>query len=117
MSRKKGKSEIIYVETSKGNNYFAYDYYESEFGKRRRLYAPTKEELEEKIRHMREQEEQRLAVYLPKTTMLKDWANYYFRSIIGKASASDLKRFMMLFQTSVLGTDVDRDMTDRKSVV
>ena len=110
--RRKNENEIVYVQTSEGNSYFAFDYYESEFGKRKRIYAETKEKLEEKLQHIKEEEERRLLMYLPKNSMLKDWCEYYFRSLIGKSSAGELKRIVELFKSFVYGTDIDRDMTE-----
>jgi len=110
--RRKELNEIIYVQTSEGNSYFAYDYYESELGKRRRIYADTRELLEEKIQHIRDEEKKKLLMYLPKTSMLKDWCGYYFKSLVGKSSANELKHIMLLFDTSVYGTEIDCDMKD-----
>lgn len=110
--KRRDEQKIIYVQTSEGNSYYAYDYYESELGTRRRIYAGTKEQLEEKIQHMKEAEDRKLAVYLPETSMLKDWCGYYFRSIIGKSAPAELKNLIMLFQTSVYGTEIDCDMTE-----
>ena len=113
MARKRKENpEINYVETSKGRWYFAYNYYDSDFGKQKRLYAETREELEEKIRHLQEEEERKLAAYLPKTTLLKDWARYYFKSLVSKCPATDLKNLIRLFDTSVFGSEIDKDMTE-----
>ena len=110
--KRKENPEINYVETAKGRWYFAYNYYDSEFGKQKRLYAETREALEEKIRHMKEEEERKLAAYLPKTTLLKDWASYYFKSLVSKCPATDLKNLIRLFDTSVFGSEIDKDMTE-----
>ena len=109
--KRKEKPEIFYVQTSPDRGYFAYDYYESGLGKPKRLYADTKEKLEEKIQHVKEEEERKLLAFLPKTTLLKDWAMYYFKSIVNKVSASELKSIISLFETSVFGSEIDRDIT------
>ena len=106
---RKGTKTIRKVFTGT-QEYYVYDLDEDALGKRKRLYAKTESELKEKIEQAEKERQLALATQRPLSTKLSDCAKYYFKNAVGKIAASDIKRYMTLFENTVYGSMIDTDI-------
>lgn len=107
---KKGTKTIRKVKTN-NQEYYVYDLDKDIFGKRRRLYGKTEEELNERIRQAQDIMEQQRSK-LPDGCKLKDFVLYYFRMASGNISGTNMKRLVNLFENAVFDSSIDRNMNE-----
>ena len=108
---KKSNRKIRTVEID-GKTYFGYELDKNVYGERKRLYADTKEELEQKIQQAENERFKSLMCYLPQEPKLQDYANLYFRNAIGVVSSAELKSEILLMKSTVYGSGIDRNITE-----
>lgn len=92
------------------SDYYVYDLDEDAFGKRKRLYAKSESELKMKIEQAEQERQLMLAAQRPLGTQLSECSKFYFKNSVGKISASDIKRLMILFENTVYGSKIDTDI-------
>ena len=103
---KKSNRKIRQIEVD-GKTYFAYELDKEIYGERIRLYADTREELEQKISQAEEERFRSLMKYLPANPKLKDYAELYFRNAMGSVSPTVLKSELLLVKSTVYGSEID----------
>ena len=108
---KKGTKKIRYVQTTSRAYYF-YDLDEDIFGKRKRLYGNSEEELKEKIEKAKKERELNLAYEKPKGSELSDYVRFYLKNAVGNIPSKRINEIMKLFQNAVYGSEIDCDMND-----
>lgn len=81
------------------------------FGKRKRLYAKTEEEIKQKIKNEMEYIERNKNT-LPDGCKLKDFVLYYFRTMVGSVSGTNMKKLVNLFENAVFDSSIDRNMNE-----
>ena len=108
---KKSTKKIRQVEMD-GKMYFAYELDKEIYGKRIRLYADTKEKLEQKIQQASEERFKLLINCLPVSPSLKDYAELYFKNAIKSISPIALKSEIMLVKSTVYGSVIDTELSN-----
>jgi len=108
---KRGTKKIRLVTTGT-NYYYIFDLDRDESGKRKRLYAKTEDELKEKIRIAERERSLMLSTKKLQTTKLSECVKFYFKSIVGKVTVSELKRFTVLFENTVYDSAIDKKIND-----
>ena len=103
---KKSNRKIRQVEIDNKTN-FAYELDKEIYGERIRLYADTRDELEQKISQAEEERFRSLMKYLPANPKLKDYAELYFRNAMGSVSPTVLKSEIMLVKGVVYHSEID----------
>lgn len=108
---KKGTKKIRLVNT-RGNEYYVYDLDEDMFGKKKRLYAKSEEELKAMIEKAAVERETAILKQKPQGRGLKEYVTFYFRNAVGNVPSVNIKRWITLFENAVYGSDIDRDMNE-----
>lgn len=105
---KRGTKKIREINTQ-NNHYFVYDLDKDILtGKRKRLYAHTLEELEEKIKKEEQERKQLIDKTKPKSTKLSDCINVCFKEILKtQRSNVELGRKVMLIKNTVHNSEID----------
>ena len=103
---KKSNRKIRQIEID-GKTYFAYELDKEIYGERIRVYADTREELEQKISQAEEERFRLLMNYLPAVPRLKDYAELYFRNAMGNVTPTVLKSELLLVKSTVYGSEID----------
>lgn len=111
MLMKKGTKKIRLVNT-RGNEYYVYDLDEDIFGKKKRLYAKSEEELKVMIEKAAEDRKAELMKQKPQGKGLKEYVTFYFKNAVGNVPSVNIKRWITLFENAVYGSTVDRDMNE-----
>ncbi len=97
---------------TRGNEYYVYDLPTDIFGKRKRLYGKTEEEVKRKIKEYEEHREM-LKNQFPEGSRLKDFVLHYFRnSAAGSISGTRTMQLVNLFENAVFDSSIDRDMNE-----
>ncbi len=105
----KSNRKIRKVELD-GREYYGYELDKAVYGIRKRLYAETEEELQQKIRQADNDRFQSLLNGLPSKPTLKNYAELYFKYNIGTVSVTELKAEILLVKNAVYGSAIDIDV-------
>ena len=108
---KKGTKKIRLVNT-RGNEYYVYDLDEDIFGKKKRLYAKSEEELKVMIEKATEDRKTELMKQKPQGRGLKEYVTFYFKNAVGNVPSVNIKRWITLFENAVYGSTLNRDMNE-----
>lgn len=90
--------------------YYAYRLPPDVFGKRKRLYAKTEEELRDKIEKYNQEKKENLQTYRPGTKRLSDYIIYYFRHATSCFTSAHIERMQLLFEKNILNSSIDKDI-------
>ena len=105
----KSNRKIRKVELD-GRQYYGYELDKAVYGIRKRLYAETEEELQQKIRQADNDRFQSLASCLPSRPTLKNYAELYFKYSMGIIPVTELKAEILLVKNAVYGSAIDIDI-------
>lgn len=100
----------IRIAKTHGQTYYVCDICDI-FGKRKRLYGKTEEELKQRLKSELDYIEQYKNT-LPVGCRLKDFVLYYFRKSVGSISGANIKRLVNLFENAVFDSTIDRNMNE-----
>ena len=105
---RRGTKTIREVDTKTGR-YFTYDLDKDPVtGKRKRLYAHTKEELEEKIKKHEQEKKESFNKDKPKSTKLYDCMNFYLKKALeGTRTKKEIGRRVMIINHTVKDSKID----------
>lgn len=108
---------IRYVTTSSGD-YFIYDLDPDERGKRRRLYAKTKEELLQKIEKAEGAKQKKLESIKPKSKNLLEYVKYsleHYKPRSGRTSKDVIGRIKFILERTIQGGRLDKNIDTIKT--
>ncbi|MDE6832804.1 MAG: tyrosine-type recombinase/integrase [Ruminococcus sp.] len=108
---KKKNYKIKKIETEDRFYYF----YEMEwnlYGKRERFYAPTEEELWEKLQHTEDERLKYLMTSFPENNVLNDYINFYFKGQLCIGNPIEMKSDLLFIRTITSGSEIDRNITE-----
>ena len=108
---KKSNRKIRFVETD-GRQYYAYELVGKIYGKRKRLYAETKEELEQQIHQAEEERLRSLFSVLPSKPVLKDYANLYLKNEMIVSNPNRVTDDVMLAKNFLYGSEIDKNISE-----
>ncbi len=109
MGRIRGTKKIRKVFTG-AREYYAYDLDEDVFGKVKRVYGNTEEEVREKIKQYEEEKAKGLSTRKPKSNKLWNYILFYFKGAVGKKSSKDLQRLMALCEDLIKDSVIDKNI-------
>lgn len=110
MGTKKEK-KIRYVKTT-SKYYWVYDMDEDEFGKRKRIYGKTKEEVENRIKKLEEEKQLKIYYERPRTNKLQDYVIFYLKNALGKLSAKETRKKLALAKHIIFDSIIDTDINE-----
>lgn len=90
--------------------YYAYRLPPDVFGKRKRIYAKTEEELLAKIEKINQEKKENMQTYKPSAKKLSDYIIYYFRHATECFATADIERMQLLFEKNILNSKIDKDI-------
>lgn len=111
---RKGTKQIRRVNTGTGE-YYVYDLDADAFGKRKRLYGKSEEEIREKIRQAQQEKQVRTSVYKPKTKLLSEYILYYFRHAVGSIAFREISRLTNLCEKVIFSNEINKSIDEISS--
>lgn len=108
---KKTNYKIKQVETD-GKLYYFYEMEWNLYGRRERFYAPTEEELWEKLQHVEDERLKCLLKSAPENPVLSDYINLYFKGQISIGNPIKLKSDLLFVRTMTSGSEINRSITE-----
>lgn len=92
--------------------YYAYRMPPDIFGKRKRLYAKTEEELLAKIEKYEQEKDEILRAYKPGAKKLADYIVYYFRHAVECFTNTKIDLKKRLFERTILNSKLNKDIDE-----
>ena len=108
---KKKNYKIRQVETD-GKLYYFYEMEWNLYGKRERFYAPTEEELWEKLQHTEDEKLKYILKSAPENPVLNDYINIYFKGQLSIGNPMELKSDLLFVRTITFGSEIDHNITE-----
>lgn len=108
---KKKNYKIRQVETD-GRLYYFYEMEWNLYGRRERFYAPTEEELWEKLQQTEDDRLKYLLKSAPADAVLNDYINLYFKGQLSIGNPVELKSDLLFVRTMTSGEEIDRSITE-----
>lgn len=108
---KKKNYKIRQVETD-GKLYYFYEMEWNLYGKRERFYAPTEEELWEKLQKIEDERLKYLLKSAPKNPVLNDYINLYFKGHMSIGNPMELKSDLLFIRAMTSDSEINRNITE-----
>lgn len=108
---KKKNYKIRQVETD-GRLYYFYEMEWNLYGRRERFYAPTEEELWEKLQQTENERLKYLMKSAPENPVLNDYINQYFKGQLSIGNSSELKSDLLFVRAMTSGSEIDRSIME-----
>lgn len=108
---KKKNYKIRQVETD-GRLYYFYEMEWNLYGRRERFYAPTEEELWEKLQQTEDDRLKYLLKSAPSDAVLNDYINLYFKGQLSIGNPVEMKSDLLFVRTMTSGSEIDRSITE-----
>lgn len=108
---RRGTKTIRKVFTG-SKEYYIYDLDKDFFGKTKRLYADSENELKEKIAAAEAERKVILETYRPVGKKLSDYVCFYLKCSISKSAMVDIKRLTVLFENAVFDSKIDKNIDE-----
>ena len=108
---KKKNYKIRQVETD-GRLYYFYEMEWNLYGKRERFYAPTEEELWEKLQQTEDEKLKYILKSATENPVLNDYINVYFKGQLSVGNPVEMKSDLLFIRTITSGSEIDRNITE-----
>ncbi|MBD5159512.1 MAG: phage integrase family protein [Ruminococcus sp.] len=108
---KKKNYKIRQVETD-GKLYYFYEMEWNLYGRRERFYAPTEEELWEKLQQTEDEKLKYILKSAPENPVLNDYINVYFKGQLSVGNSVEMKSDLLFVRTITSSSEIDRNITE-----